>query len=95
MIYAKYEEGNGRELAAYDPRRMVRLLIYGQIKEQRGFRRFLLRGVETSGSGLAPDLGHAQSAETLSVGMECAEGMKEGKLAAPLTSRAALADSKA
>ncbi len=28
-IYAKYEEGDGRGLAAYDPRMMVRLLIYG------------------------------------------------------------------
>src|ERR1700682_3301487 len=28
-IYATYEEGDGRGLAAYDPRMMVRLLIYG------------------------------------------------------------------
>lgn len=28
-IYARYEEGDGRGLAAYDPRMMVRLLIYG------------------------------------------------------------------
>ena len=28
-IYGKYEEGDGRGLAAYDPRMMVRLLVYG------------------------------------------------------------------
>jgi transposase len=28
-IYDQYEEGDGRGLAAYDPRMMVRLLIYG------------------------------------------------------------------
>src|SRR2546426_10112263 len=28
-IYATYEEGDGRGLAAYDPRMMVRLLVYG------------------------------------------------------------------
>src|SRR3989454_1243917 len=28
-IYATYEEGDGRRLAAYDPRMMVRLLLYG------------------------------------------------------------------
>src|SRR2546422_11709299 len=31
-IYATYEEGDGRGLAAYDPRMMVRLLIYGDCR---------------------------------------------------------------
>src|ERR1017187_1887310 len=34
-IYAKYEAGDGRGLAAYDPRMMVRVLTYGYC---RGWR---------------------------------------------------------
>jgi transposase len=38
-IYAKYEEGDGRGLAAYDPRMMVRLLIYGYCRGVASSRR--------------------------------------------------------
>src|ERR1019366_8056841 len=38
-IYATYEEGDGRGLAAYDPRMMVRLLIYGYCRGVAGWRR--------------------------------------------------------
>ena len=38
-IYAKYEERDGRGLAAYDPRMMVRLLIYGYCRGVAGSRR--------------------------------------------------------
>jgi transposase len=38
-IYATYEEGDGRGLAAYDPRMMVRLLIYGYCRGVASSRR--------------------------------------------------------
>src|ERR1039457_4380679 len=38
-IYATYEEGDGRGLAAYDPRMMVRLLIYGYCRGVASWRR--------------------------------------------------------
>jgi len=38
-IYAKYEEGDGRGMAAYDPRMMVRLLIYGYCRGVASSRR--------------------------------------------------------
>ena len=38
-IYAQYEEGDGRGLAAYDPRMMVRLLIYGYCRGVASSRR--------------------------------------------------------
>jgi transposase len=38
-IYAKYEEGDGRGLAAYDPRMMVRLLLYGYCRGVASSRR--------------------------------------------------------
>ena len=38
-IYSKYEEGDGRGLAAYDPRMMVRLLIYGYCRGVASSRR--------------------------------------------------------
>ena len=38
-IYAKYEEGDGRGLAAYDPRMMLRLLIYAYCRGVPGSRR--------------------------------------------------------
>ena len=38
-IYAKYEEGDGRGQAAYDPRMMVRLLIYGYCRGVASSRR--------------------------------------------------------
>ena len=38
-IYARYEEGDGRGLAAYDPRMMVRLLIYGYSRGVASSRR--------------------------------------------------------
>ncbi len=38
-IYAKYEQGDGRGLAAYDPRMMVRLLIYGYCRGVASSRR--------------------------------------------------------
>src|SRR5208283_4667309 len=38
-IYAKYEEGDGRGLAAYDPRMMVRVLIYGYCRGVASSRR--------------------------------------------------------
>jgi len=38
-IYAQYEEGDGRGLAAYDPRMMVRLLIYAYCRGVPGSRR--------------------------------------------------------
>jgi transposase len=38
-IYRKYEEGDGRGLAAYDPRMMVRLLIYGYCRGVASSRR--------------------------------------------------------
>ena len=38
-IYAPYEEGDGRGLAAYDPRMMVRLLIYGYCRGVASSRR--------------------------------------------------------
>jgi transposase len=38
-IYAKYEEGDGRGLAAYDPRMMVRLLIHAYCRGVPGSRR--------------------------------------------------------
>jgi transposase len=38
-IYAKYDEGDGRGLAAYDPRMMVRLLIYGYCRGVASSRR--------------------------------------------------------
>lgn len=38
-IYARYEEGDGRGLAAYDPRMMVRLLIYGYCRGVASSRR--------------------------------------------------------
>jgi transposase len=38
-IYAKYEEGDGRGLAAYDPRMIVRLLIYAYCRGVPGSRR--------------------------------------------------------
>jgi transposase len=38
-IYASYEEGDGRGLAAYDPRMMVRLLIYGYCRGVASSRR--------------------------------------------------------
>src|SRR6267143_2018304 len=38
-IYARYEEGDGRGQAAYDPRMMVRLLIYGYCREVASSRR--------------------------------------------------------
>jgi len=38
-IYGKYEEGDGRGLAAYDPRMMVRVLIYGYCRGVASSRR--------------------------------------------------------
>jgi transposase len=38
-IYATYEEGDGQGLAAYDPRMMVRLLIYGYCRGVASSRR--------------------------------------------------------
>jgi transposase len=38
-LYAKYTEGDGRGLAAYDPRMMVRLLIYAYCRGVPGSRR--------------------------------------------------------
>src|SRR5208337_514189 len=38
-IYAKYEEGDGRGLSAYDPRMMVRVLIYGYCRGVASSRR--------------------------------------------------------
>jgi transposase len=38
-IYGKYEEGDGRGLAAYDPRMVVRLLIYGYCRGVASSRR--------------------------------------------------------
>jgi transposase len=38
-IYVKYEEGDGRGLAAYDPRMMVRVLIYGYCRGVASSRR--------------------------------------------------------
>jgi transposase len=38
-IYARYEAGDGRGLAAYDPRMMVRLLIYGYCRGVASSRR--------------------------------------------------------
>src|SRR5207245_8966845 len=38
-IYAQYEEGDGRGLAAYDPRMMVRLLLYGYCRGKASSRR--------------------------------------------------------
>jgi len=38
-IYRKYEEGDGRGLAAYDPKMMVRLLIYGYCRGVASSRR--------------------------------------------------------
>jgi transposase len=38
-IYAPYEEGDGRGLAAYDPRMMVRLLLYGYCRGVASSRR--------------------------------------------------------
>ena len=38
-IYARYEERDGRGLAAYDPRMMVRLLIYGYCRGVASSRR--------------------------------------------------------
>jgi transposase len=38
-IYATYEEGDGRGLAAYDPRMMVRVLIYGYCRGVASSRR--------------------------------------------------------
>src|SRR3989475_547445 len=38
-IYARYEEGDGRGQAAYDPRMMVRLLIYGYCRGVASSRR--------------------------------------------------------
>src|SRR5271157_5779364 len=38
-IYAKYEEGDGRGQAAYDPRMMVRVLIYGYCRGVASSRR--------------------------------------------------------
>src|ERR1700680_2761652 len=38
-IYATYEEGDGRGLAAFDPRMMVRLLIYGYCRGVASSRR--------------------------------------------------------
>jgi transposase len=38
-IYAKYEAGDGRGLSAYDPRMMVRLLIYGYCRGVASSRR--------------------------------------------------------
>lgn len=38
-IYGRYEEGDGRGLAAYDPRLMVRLLIYGYCRGVASSRR--------------------------------------------------------
>ena len=38
-IYARYEQGDGRGLAAYDPRMMVRVLIYGYSRGVASSRR--------------------------------------------------------
>jgi len=38
-IYAKYAAGDGRGLAAYDPRMMVRVLIYGYCRGVASSRR--------------------------------------------------------
>src|SRR6202049_2218789 len=38
-IYATYEEGDGRGQAAYDPRMMVRLLLYGYCRGAASSRR--------------------------------------------------------
>ena len=38
-IYARYEAGDGRGLAAYDPRMMVRVLIYGYSRGATSCRR--------------------------------------------------------
>src|SRR6267143_6471651 len=38
-IYAQYEEGDGRGLAAYDSRMMVRLLLYGYCRDVASSRR--------------------------------------------------------
>jgi transposase len=38
-IYAKYEERDGRGLAAYDPRMMVRVMIYGYCRGVASSRR--------------------------------------------------------
>ena len=38
-IYGKYEEGDGRRLAVYDPQMMVRLLIFGDSRGVASSRR--------------------------------------------------------
>ena len=47
-IYAKYEAGDGRGLAAYDPRLMVRVLIYGYCRGVASSRRIERATYETT-----------------------------------------------
>ena len=78
--------------AVYKMRKAVVEPVFGQIKEGRGFRRFLLRGLGESAGRMEAHLRHAQSVEALSVGMEPPKGMNTPpspfSCRAPLTTRA-------
>ena len=74
-IYATYEEGDGRGLAAYDPRMMVRLLIYGYCRGVASSRRTMEHAKE-----LKEDLAKVEaSIREMARAVEAAEAREEGE----------------
>ncbi len=55
----------GREL--YRMRKAIVEPVFGQIKEWRGFRRFLLRGLQKVRVGMETDMSHPQFAQVVSL----------------------------
>ena len=63
---------------AYAKRKETVEPVFGQIKEQRGFRRFLLRGLESGMSRVAADLSDPQPLEMVSVEPDSIGSMRGG-----------------
>jgi len=68
---------------AYAKRKETVEPVFGQIKEQRGFRRFLLRGLESVESRVAADLSDPQPLEMVSVEPDSIGSMRGGNALLP------------
>jgi hypothetical protein len=66
--------------AIYSTRKKVVEPVFGQIKEARGFRHFLLRGTEEGTRGVGDRLSHAQHSEVTSALLWIEEDKKARKL---------------
>ena len=69
---AKLQSPNGKKV--YSKRKEIVEPVFGQIKEARGLRRFLLRGLELGAGGVELDLYHPQPVEAVPERMEADVG---------------------